>query len=67
MDTYCVYVFKKGSRKNEKCISKTFETNCYCKKHLRSIKQNDVYIPPIDINTSDNCLWSPQEVNIPDR
>lgn len=67
MEKHCVYVFKKGSRKNDRCSKKTFGTTCFCNTHLKIITKNDVYIPPNDLNTSDNCLWSPQEINIPHR
>lgn len=65
----CIYVFKKGSQKNQMCMGITINNSEYCKKHLEyillTIDKKDTYKPPNNPTTSDNCLWSPQEINIP--
>ena len=67
----CEYVFKKGIKRGKVCGVKCKGDLKFCSKHYKPIEEVsqeiDTYTPEVAVNTSDDCLWSPQEINVPLR
>lgn len=67
MVNICEYVFQRGNKKGSRCTVKCRGDNKMCYQHSKQLlsKEPIVYIPEVSKHRSDNCYWTPEEINIP--